>query len=149
LQDMWLDEGYEQPFQMRIGLNTGYCNVGNFGGEDRMDYTIVGGEVNLASHLESAADPNGILMSFETYAMVRDLVEAEERPPFQAEGIRKKVRPFAVKGILDGMSDSKRFIRKELDGMLVVVDLDKLNGESRSAALGDLESIVDRMKSDA
>jgi class 3 adenylate cyclase len=47
--------GFEQPFQMRIGINTGYCNVGNFGSEDRMDYTIIGAEVNLAARIQAAA----------------------------------------------------------------------------------------------
>jgi len=47
LQQEWRASGFEQPFQMRIGINTGYCNVGNFGSEDRMDYTIIGAEVNL------------------------------------------------------------------------------------------------------
>ncbi len=43
----WRDQGIEKPFQVRMGINTGYCNVGNFGSEDRMDYTIIGAEANL------------------------------------------------------------------------------------------------------
>ena len=52
LADDWRDMGYERPFQMRTGINTGYCNVGNFGSDAHMDYTIIGGEVNLAARLE-------------------------------------------------------------------------------------------------
>jgi class 3 adenylate cyclase len=36
-----MDLGSEQPFQLRIGINTGFCTVGNFGSERRMDYTII------------------------------------------------------------------------------------------------------------
>jgi adenylate cyclase len=38
----WRSRGIEEPFRVRMGINTGYCNVGNFGSIDRMDYTIIG-----------------------------------------------------------------------------------------------------------
>ena len=101
LQQEWRASGFEQPFEMRIGINTGYCNVGNFGSDDRMDYTIIGAEVNLAARIEAAADPGGILISHPTYALVRDIVRAEERGSIDAKGIRREVRVFAVAGLLD------------------------------------------------
>ncbi len=67
LQFEWRDAGLEKPFQLRIGINTGYCTVGNFGSEDRMDYTIIGNEVNLASRLQSNTEPGSILVSHETF----------------------------------------------------------------------------------
>ena len=48
----WRERGIEQPFRARMGINTGYCNVGNFGSDDRMDYTIIGAEANLAARLQ-------------------------------------------------------------------------------------------------
>ena len=93
---------------MRIGINTGYCNVGNFGSEDRMDYTIIGAEVNLAARIQAAADPGGILISYPTYALVRDIVGAEERGSISAKGIRREVRVFAVTGILDDHDPAPR-----------------------------------------
>jgi hypothetical protein len=54
LQSVWAASGIEKPLQCRIGINTGYCTVGNFGSEDRMEYTIVGGGVNLASRLSTS-----------------------------------------------------------------------------------------------
>jgi adenylate cyclase len=101
LQQEWRASGFEQPFEMRVGINTGFCNVGNFGSDDRMDYTIIGAEVNLAARIEAAADPGGILISYPTYALVRDIVRAEERGSIDAKGIRREVRVFAVAGILD------------------------------------------------
>ena len=100
LQQEWRGSGFDQPFEMRVGINTGYCNVGNFGSDDRMDYTIIGAEVNLAARIEAAADPGGILISYPTWALVRDIVRAEERDSIVAKGIRREVRVFAVAGIL-------------------------------------------------
>ena len=84
-----------------VGINTGYCNVGNFGSDDRMDYTIIGAEVNLAARIQAAADPGGILISYPTWALVRDIAHAEERGNITAKGIRREVGVFAVAGLHD------------------------------------------------
>jgi adenylate cyclase len=89
---------FREPLQMRIGINTGYCNVGNFGSEDRMDYTIIGAEVNLAARIQAAAGPRGILISYPTWVLVRDIVRAEERGNIASKGIRREVRVFTVAG---------------------------------------------------
>ena len=57
LNAKWRNEGIENPFRVRMGINTGFCNVGNFGSSDRMDYTIIGAEANLAARLQSIAEP--------------------------------------------------------------------------------------------
>ena len=92
----WRDAGIETPLNCRIGIHTGYCTVGNFGSDDRMDYTMVGGTVNLASRLEHEAPPGGILMSFETFAHVKDEIECEERGRIQVKGI---AQPVAIYGV--------------------------------------------------
>ncbi|MGH6866377.1 MAG: adenylate/guanylate cyclase domain-containing protein, partial [Methyloceanibacter sp.] len=75
----WLELGADQPFHLRIGINTGYVTVGNFGSEDRMDYTIIGSSVNLTARLQSYAEIDGILLGHETYSLVRNEVNVEER----------------------------------------------------------------------
>ncbi len=55
---------------IRVGINTGFCTVGNFGSESRMDYTIIGAPVNLAARLESNLEPNRIQISDTTYHLV-------------------------------------------------------------------------------
>ena len=144
LERIWRGRGHEHPFRMRIGINTGYCNVGNFGSEARMDYTIIGGEVNLAARLEKQADPGGILLSYETYALVRDIVEAEEQPSIEAKGIRREIRPFALRHFLD---EAKRdgLIQCERDGVSIRIDLDRLSDDQRREALDQLSYVIERL----
>jgi adenylate cyclase len=98
LNARWRRAGIERPFQARIGINTGYCNVGNFGSDDRMDYTIIGAEANLAARLQSVAAPGGITLSYETYALVSDIVRASPQDPIHMKGISRAVVPYAIEG---------------------------------------------------
>lgn len=72
LQGEWRAAGYTKPFVIRVGIHTGYCTVGNFGTESRMDYTIVGSAVNLASRIENMAEPGSVYVSEDTYLLVRE-----------------------------------------------------------------------------
>ena len=81
-----------------MGINTGYCNVGNFGSDDRMDYTIIGAEANLAARLQSIAEPGGIVLSYETYALVRDMVRARAAAADHHEGHQPRGRALRRRG---------------------------------------------------
>ena len=96
LRKKWKREGFYNPFEIRIGLNTGYCNVGNFGSSQRLTYTIIGGEVNVAARLEAAGEAGGILMSYETYAHVQDMIEVEEKESVKMKGINREIKVFSV-----------------------------------------------------
>ncbi len=88
LRSEWQEMGLEKPFQVRIGINTGFCTVGNIGSPDRMDYTIIGHEVNLAARLQSHAQVGGILISQKTYSLVKDTVLTEEhQAPLQSKDL--------------------------------------------------------------
>lgn len=96
LRRNWKSRGFLDPFKIRIGINTGYCNVGNFGSEQRLTYTIIGGEVNVAARLEAAGDADGILMSYETYAHVEDMIDVEQKEVVKMKGINRDVKVFSV-----------------------------------------------------
>jgi class 3 adenylate cyclase/CHASE3 domain sensor protein len=146
LQSEWLDEGSEKPFQLRIGINTGYCTVGNFGSEDRMDYTIIGNEVNLAARLESHAEVEGILVSHETYSLVKDVVHAEEQEPIVVKGFAKPVRTYRVAGIYDELAGEGRIIRHDDEALKILVDLEKLSDQNRADAIQAVEDVLAKMK---
>lgn len=87
LRKQWYARGIETPFQVRIGINSGYCTVGNFGSTERIDYTIIGSQVNIAARLETAAAPGQILISHDTYGLVKDKIHCVRKAPLQLKGI--------------------------------------------------------------
>ena len=101
LNAKWRAAGIEQPFKARMGINSGYCNVGNFGSSDRMDYTIIGAEANLAARLQSIAEPGGIVLSYETFALASDIISAHPLPAITMKGISREVIPYSVDNVLD------------------------------------------------
>jgi class 3 adenylate cyclase len=143
LQDEWQELGAEKPFHLRIGVNTGYVTVGNFGSEDRMDYTIIGSAVNLTARLQSQAETDGILIGHETYSLIRDEIAAEEREPIKAKGFAEPIRCYKVLGLYDDLVREGRVIREEGDGFKVLLDLSKRDKEETAAAL---EAILARLK---
>ncbi len=143
LEQEWRDSGLERPFQIRIGINTGFCTVGNFGSQDRMDYTIIGNEVNLAARLESSVELGGILMAHETYSLVKDIVVAEEQAPLKVKGFAKPVRNYKVVGAYDELVEQGRILRKEIDGIRLEVNLDK---QDKAAAIGTIEDFLSELK---
>jgi adenylate cyclase len=143
----WRRKGIENPFQARMGINTGFCNVGNFGSEDRMDYTIIGAEANLAARLQQTAQPGEIVLSFETYALVRDMVRASPREPITMKGISREIVPYAVEGLIGEAKQSARIIREQGAGLDLFIDLDALDDRALAAARQRLAAALNALDS--
>lgn len=122
LDRKWQKTGIGCPLQIRIGVNTGYCTVGDFGSQKRMDYTIIGHQVNLAARIQKAAPPNSILVSQETFALVRDDVIAHEQAPITVKGIHAPVQTYEIIG--PAGTDKGAIIHEESEGVILKVDLD-------------------------
>ena len=99
LQGKWMAMGLTQPVRMRAGINSGYCTVGNFGSENRMDYTIIGGQVNVAARLENVAEPGTILVSQNTYALVRDHFAFEDAGSHQVKGLSAPIEAYQLRDV--------------------------------------------------
>ncbi|HWT95998.1 MAG TPA: adenylate/guanylate cyclase domain-containing protein [Terriglobales bacterium] len=134
LKVKWRQEGTEEPFVVRMGINTGFCNVGNFGSNDRMDYTIIGAEANLAARLQSIAEAGKIVISYETYALVEDMVAAHALPPITMKGISREVIPYAVEGVITGGDRQTRILSEHIAGLDLDLDLEQVRGEEAERA---------------
>jgi len=96
LQQGWRAEGIQTVPILRIGINSGVCEVGNFGNESRLDYTLLGRSVNLASRLENAAQGGEILISNDTYQLIKDAVYCISKGPLLIKGFAKPVNVYRV-----------------------------------------------------
>lgn len=85
--------------RVRIGIHTGYCLVGSFGAGERLDYTALGSTVNLASRIEGAASGDEILISAETYRLLKPWVQVEARGWKKLKGISSAVFLYSVIGL--------------------------------------------------
>lgn len=130
LREKWINQGVSDPLHIRIGINTGYCTGGNFGSENRLDYTIVGGQVNLASRLESSAGTDQILIAHETYALVKDAINCESQGEIEVKGIAHPVKTYQVIGVNPDTATKNAMESKWIDeheGFSMHVDLKRID----------------------
>ncbi|MDH5654993.1 MAG: adenylate cyclase [Spirochaetia bacterium] len=143
LRKKWADQGISMPLHIRMGMNTGFCTVGNFGSDDRMDYTIIGGQVNLASRLESLAKEDMILISYETYALIKDQIICEKKETYQVKGIAYPVKTFEVKGRIGEVETVRKKITQTIPGLTVILDLNEVAAET---AEKELSKIIEQIQ---
>jgi adenylate cyclase len=121
---------------VRMGINTGYCTVGNFGSEERLDYTIVGREVNEAARLETTAKPDQIHISHQTYELIKDEIHCEPAGEITVKGVAYPMRTYEVVGIAGAPGDDST--AGVTAGLGVDLDPSKLTPAERAAAQAEL-----------
>ena len=113
LSDDWgKNYSLHSPLQVRIGLSSGFCTVGNFGSSDRLDYTAIGSPVNLAARVQSAATPGAILISEDTYSLVKEHFSFGAPMELNLKGIGHPVICYQVSGANDARVLNKEIIGK-------------------------------------
>lgn len=142
---IWRSDGLNREIRCRIGIATEFCTVGNFGSDDRMDYTIIGTGVNLAARLERAAPPGGILMPFETYVHVRDEVHCERLEPVRLKGIADPVTPYRAVGRHAELEPGTAVVRTDRPHARIHLDLAAMTPEERREAALLLRGVLDRL----
>jgi class 3 adenylate cyclase len=140
LQAEWRGRGLERAFELRIGITTGYCTVGNFGSEDRLDYTVIGNAVNLAARLQQNAERGGMLMDNETNSLVQDAIATEERGSIQVKGFSRPVRVFSVPDLHDDPQDRPISIRR--DGVRVWIERGRISDAAKQETIAALRTAI-------
>lgn len=104
LEELNLTVPEERRINIGIGLNSGIMTVGNMGSTQRMDYTLIGDNVNLGARLEGTNKAYGtrIIMSEFTYDMVKDKVIARELDNIRVKGKNKPVQIYELIDIKEG-----------------------------------------------
>lgn len=97
LQEINANRPEEYRFRVRIGINTGRAVAGDIGSMKRMEYTVLGNTVNMASRIESmACKPLQVVVGETTYEAVKDMVISESLGGIQLKGISEKVNVYRV-----------------------------------------------------
>lgn len=146
LRQMWQSMGIEKPLHIRMGITTGYCHVGNFGSESRMDYTIIGRDANLSARLQSAAEPDEILISNDTYLLIRDKIMCREKGTLRLRGIANPVQVWQVLDFRSDMAAQSSWIEHELDGFAMLMDINKIKNYDKDRIVKVLEQATERLK---
>jgi len=146
LAPQWMDKGLLEPFKVRMGIATGYVTVGNFGSNHRMDYTIIGGHVNLASRLEESATPNTILISHETYSLIKEDILCEAKEKILVKGIPYPIPTYEVIDLYKNLKQ-KNEINISKKEMTLYINKDSISQENQLATIKALQKAIDEIES--
>ena len=139
----WLAKGIRQGFEVRMGISTGFATVGNFGSDERMDYTIIGKQVNLANRLQAAAQAGEILIGQETWLLVRDVFRCVAKKPVQAKGFERPIQTYAVMG--PELSEDPAIIEEARPGFRLTLDPAQVKSSERLAVVEKLRAAIARL----
>lgn len=146
LRERWIKMGYA-PLHIRMGISTGYCHVGNYGAVHRMAYTIVGRDANLAARLQNAAEIDEILVSDETYKLVKNDYLCAPKAPIELKGIQGEVRTWQVmEKYSASASENQQWFDYEYKGFHLVLNLEEVQNFEYSELVDVLEKMVSRIK---
>ena len=82
-----------------IGINSGVVVSGNIGSSNKMEYTVIGDSVNVASHLNALAKPGEIILSKSVYVILGGIVKVEALSPQYIKGKTEPIETFKVLSI--------------------------------------------------
>ncbi len=145
LNKHWKKRGVIDGLKVRMGIATGFCTVGNFGSDLRLDYTVLGSPVNLAARLQTTAEHNTILIDEYTKDLINSHVISKYIDDITPKGF---ARPIPVFQLNDFKSAKHRKRRKSLSHVGDRVEVNVLDSSNIQAAIEELKRIQEKFESD-
>lgn len=109
---------FPEKLEIRIGVHSGVCSVGNFGSDQRLDYTVIGRAVNVAARLEQAAPKNSMLFSNSTKSLLGDTFQVSDSIEVNAKGIDRPIIGY----ILTNQISKRSLVTVKEEGISVKFD---------------------------
>ena len=109
---------FPEKLEIRIGVHSGVCSVGNFGSDQRLDYTVIGRAVNVAARLEQAAPNNSMLFSNSTKSLLGDTFQVSDSIEVKAKGIDRPIIGY----ILTNQVSKRSLVTVKEDGISLKFD---------------------------
>jgi len=138
MQKFWKRSGVTDGLHVRMGIATGYCTVGNFGSDKRLDYTVLGSPVNLAARLQTKANDDTILIDENTYNLVEDKVQCCHKGEMIPKGFARALNYYEA---IDFISEEHRLHRPSLSQFGEHVEVNIIDSSDIGAAIRELHNI--------
>ena len=140
LQKNWKKLGLTDGLMVRMGVSTGFCTVGNFGSDLRLDYTVLGSPVNLAARLQGMAEPGEIVIDETTQNLVGEELDFDKHKTFTPKGFVRPINTFRVNGF---KKTEHRKLNRKLSRSGKRVEINVIDSSDIRAALAELKQIQD------
>ena len=140
LQKSWKKLGLTNGLTVRMGISTGFCTVGNFGSDLRLDYTVLGSPVNLAARLQGMAEPGEIVIDETTQNLVGEELDVIKHKTFTPKGFVRPINTFKVGGF---KKTEHRKLNRKLSRAGKRVEINVIDSSDIRAALSELKQIQD------
>ncbi|MFT7596027.1 MAG: adenylate cyclase [Paracoccaceae bacterium] len=144
MQGYWKKNGVFNGLRVRMGIATGYCTVGNFGSDQRLDYTVLGSPVNLAARLQGLAEPKGILLDQNTFSLIESRVKVESKGDFLPRGFSRPVQYYELSEYAPAKD---RVSQRKLSHVGDHVEVNIINSSDIRGAIEELREIQLRFES--